>query len=103
MTTKTDIIVIRIIKRRVLGKVIPTKSIPPLIQEGAVTSTFLALARLSLLTKEAKTPPVATPNKAEKPQVEALINLPFAPLSKSSEINNGANKPKKSAITSPLP
>ena len=78
ITTKTDIKVIRIIKRRVLGKVIPTKSIPPLIQEGAVTSTFLAPARLSLLTKDDKTPPVATPNNAESPQVDALITLPFA-------------------------
>ena len=93
---------IRIINRRVLGKVIPTKSIPPLIQEGAVTSTFLALARLSLLTKEDKIPPVATPSKAENPQVHALINLPFAPESKSSEINNGENNPKKSATTKPL-
>ena len=61
MTSKTDIKVIRIIKRRVLGKVIPTKSIPPLIQEGAVTSTFLALARLSLLTKDDKTIHIRNP------------------------------------------
>ena len=31
------------------------------------------------LTKDHKIPPVATPSKAEKTQVHAFINLPFAP------------------------
>ena len=75
MIAITAIIVITIITRRVTGKVIPNKSIPPRIQEGAVTSTFLALALPNLLIAFDNPFAARIPRKADIAQVPICINL----------------------------
>ena len=69
-----------IIINLVLGNVVPRISTCPLIHAGAVTSTFLALARLNLLTEEEIRLPVMTPDNAANIQELNLIYLKFIAL-----------------------
>ena len=99
----TEIRVITIIISLVLGNEVPIISTCPLIHEGAVTSTFRALALLSLLTEEEITLPVRTPVKAANIQEINLKYLKFIDSFIFEENVVGKNKPINRLITRPVP
>ena len=95
--------VIIIIINLVFGKAVPKISTWPLIQAGAVRSTFLALALLSLLTEDEITLPVRTPVKAANNQE---LNLKYLKLIDSFIFNGnvvGKTIPIIRLITKPVP
>ena len=92
-----------IIINLVLGNAVPKISTWPLIHEGAVTSTFRALALLSLLTEDEITLPVRTPVKAANIQELSLKYLKFIDSFIFEGNVVGKNKPINRLIIRPVP
>ena len=68
-----------------------------------MTSTFLALARLNLLTEDEIKLPERTPAKAANIQEENFTYLKFIDSFNFDENTDGRNKPIMRLITSPVP